>query len=242
MSGTLTLEESDRMAQAPSAGGSRYRVLVADGSAMFRRGLSGLLDGHPDLEVVGEATDYADLIEQVTRLRPAVAVVDAALPGGGDAACCELLRRFPGICILMLSASGSMVEATRSLGSGSSGYVLKDAEPELLMAAIVAAANGYAISPRPIMREIGLAGNPLEQHHLVLDGLSPREFEVLRDLAAGMTTKMLAHQLGISEKTVRNHIASMYAKLGLHDRPQLVRYAIQKGLAGPATEDPIRVS
>ncbi|MGH7911739.1 MAG: response regulator transcription factor, partial [Candidatus Dormibacteraceae bacterium] len=206
---------------------------LADGSAMFRRGLTGLLDGHPEVVVVGEATDAPQAVELARRLRPAVVVIDAEIPGGSEAAVDELGRQVPGVAILMLSSSGSMVEATRALSAGTSGYVLKQAEPELLVAAIIAAAHGYAVSPRPIMREIGRAGNPLNQHHLLLDGLSPREFEVLRDLAEGMTTKMLAKRLGISEKTVRNHVASMYAKLGLHDRSQLVRYAIQKGLTRP---------
>lgn len=210
-----------------------YRVLVADGSAMFRRGLTGLLAGHAELEVVGEAANATEALEMARTLRPDVAVVDSAIPGGCDSTGADLLREVPGASVLTLSASGSMMEATRALGGGTSGYVLKDAEPELLVAAIIAAAHGYAVSPRPIMYEMGRVGNPLNPHHQLLDGLSPREFEVLRDLADGMTTKMLANQLGISEKTVRNHIASMYSKLGLHDRSQLVRYAIQKGLSRP---------
>jgi DNA-binding NarL/FixJ family response regulator len=210
-----------------------YRVLVADGSPMFRRGLTGLLNTHPEMEVVGEASDAGELLQGARELSPDVVVVDAAIPGGSEEAAGELLSQVPGVSILTLSATGSMVEATRALGGGTSGYVLKEAEPELLVAAIIAAAHGYAVSPRPIMHEMGRAGNPLSHHHQLLDGLSPREFEVLRDLADGMTTKMLANRLGISEKTVRNHIASMYAKLGLHDRSQLVRYAIQKGLSRP---------
>jgi len=210
-----------------------YRVLVADGSPVFRRGLTGLLNAHPELEVVGEASDAAGMLQDARDLRPDVIVVDVAIPGGSDQAAGELLRQAPGVSILALSSAGAMVEATRALGDGTSGYVLKEAEPELLVAAIIAAAHGYSVSPRPIMHELGRAGTPLNHHHQQLDGLSPREFEVLRDLADGMTTKMLAARLGISEKTVRNHIASMYAKLGLHDRSQLVRYAIQKGLSRP---------
>ncbi len=200
---------------------------------MFRRGLTGLLNNHPEVEVVGEASDAAGLLQGARERRPDVAVVDAAIPGGSEEAASELRRQAPGTSILTLSSTGSMMEATRALGGGTSGYVLKEAEPELLVAAIIAAAHGYAVSPRLIMHEIGRAGNPLGHHHQLLDGLSPREFQVLRDLADGMTTKLLADRLGISEKTVRNHIASMYAKLGLHDRSQLVRYAIQKGLSRP---------
>lgn len=210
-----------------------YRVLLADGSAMFRRGLTGLLNGHPELEVVGEAPDAAEVLKAAQRLRPDVVVLDAGLPGGSEEAAGELQRRVPEASVLTLSSTGSTAEAARVLSGGTSGYVLKEAEPELLVAAIIAAAHGYAVSPRPIMHELGRAGNSLNHHHPVLEVLSPREFEVLRDLADGMTTKMLAGRMGISEKTVRNHIASMYAKLGLHDRSQLVRYAIQKGLSRP---------
>lgn len=220
-----------------------YRVLLADGSPMFRRGLTGLLagaragyNGHAELEVVGEARDAGEVLEEARRLRPDVVVLDAGLPGGFAQAADELLREAPEVSILALSSAGSMAEAARALGGGASGYVLKDAEPELLVAAIIAAAHGYAVSPRAIMHEIGRAGTSFNQQQQ-LDGLSPREFQVLRDLADGMTTKMLAGRMGISEKTVRNHIASMYAKLGLHDRSQLVRYAIQRGLCRPL-EDP----
>lgn len=209
-----------------------YRVLLADGSPRFRRGLSGLLSGHAELEVVGEAGDAMEVLRAARRLRPDVVVVDAGIPGGCEEASGELLRQAPDVSILTLTSTASAAEAARALGAGASGYVLKEAEPELLVAAIIAAAHGYAVSPRPIMCEIGRARSSLE-HQQQVDGLSPREFQVLRDLADGMTTKMLAGRMGISEKTVRNHIASMYAKLGLHDRSQLVRYAIQRGLCRP---------
>ncbi|MBO0745458.1 MAG: response regulator transcription factor [Candidatus Dormibacteraeota bacterium] len=209
-----------------------YRVLLADGSPMFRRGLSGLLNGHAELEVVGEAGEAAEVLRAARRLRPDVVVLDAGIPGGCEEAAGELLEQAPEVAILTLSSTGSTAEAARALGGGASGYVLKEAEPELLAAAIIAAAHGYAVSPRPMMHEIGRAGTSFNQQQQV-NGLSPREFQVLRDLADGMTTKMLAGRMGISEKTVRNHIASMYAKLGLHDRSQLVRYAIQRGLCRP---------
>lgn len=209
-----------------------YRVLLADGSPMFRRGLTGLLNGHPELEVVGVAGDATEALRAARRLRPDVVVVDAGIPGGSQEAACELLQAAPDLSILTLSSTGSTAEAARALDGAGSGYVLKEAEPELLVAAIIAAAHGYAVSPRPIMNAIGRAGSSLT-HQQQVDGLSPREFQVLLDLADGMTTKMLAGRMGISEKTVRNHIASLYAKLGLHDRSQLVRYAIQRGLCGP---------
>ena len=209
-----------------------YRVLLADRSPMFRRGLTGLLNGHAELEVVGEAGNATEALRAARRLRPDVIVVDAGIPGGSEEAADELRRQAPDVSVLTLSSTGSTAEAARALGGGASGYVLKEAEPELLVAAIIAAAHGYAISPRPIMHEIGRAGTSLGQRQQV-NGLSPREFQVLRDLADGMTTRMLAGRMGISEKTVRNHIASMYAKLGLHDRSQLVRYAIQRGICRP---------
>ncbi|MFZ0216046.1 MAG: response regulator transcription factor [Candidatus Dormiibacterota bacterium] len=210
-----------------------YRILVADASAMFRRGLTGLLDGHPQLQVVAEATSAQETLELAQAHRPDVAVIDVAVPGAVAEATSTLLRELPGVSILMLSSTGSMVEASRALAGGTSGYVLKQAEPEVLVAAIIAAAHGYAVTPRPVMREMGRAGNPLTPRNQLIDGLSAREFEILSDLAEGMTTKMLASRLHISEKTVRNHIASMYGKLGLHDRSQLVRYAISKGLSPP---------
>jgi DNA-binding NarL/FixJ family response regulator len=207
---------------------------------MFRRGLAGLLRRHAELEVVGEAANASELLEVASRLRPAVVVLEAGIPGGYEEVSDELLRQVVGVSVLTLGSTLSVFHATRALFGGTSGYVLKEAEPELLAAAIVAAAHGYVVSPRAVMQETCRGRSPLTHLHHLLDGLSPREFEVLRDLATGMTTKALANRLKISEKTVRNHIASMYAKLGVHDRAQLLRYAIQKGLPsdGPGLAGP----
>jgi DNA-binding NarL/FixJ family response regulator len=225
-----TISASARGAAAPEPRSRRYRVLVAECSTMFRRGLVGLLSGCGNLEVVGEAADAAQLLEAACRLQPEVVVLDARILGGSDGLSREVLRQVPGVSILTLGSTASVLDTTRSLTGGSSGYVLKESEPELLVAAIVAAAHGYAVSPRLAMREIGRASDTA---HRTPDGLSHREFEVLRDLAGGMTTKALAGHLEISEKTVRNHIASMYGKLGVQGRPQLVRYAIRQGLSRP---------
>ncbi len=197
---------------------------------MVRRALAGLLSGHEALEVVGQAADAVELLGSARELRPDVVVVDAQIPGRFEEVSEELLRELPGVSILTLNSSASMFDLSRALGSGASGYVLKEAEPEVLVAAIIAAAHGYAVSPRSVMQDIGRAWEPTP--HQLPNGLSPREFDVLRHLADGLTTKALANRLDISEKTVRNHIASMYEKLGLHDRPQLVRYAIRRGLSG----------
>ncbi len=211
----------------------RYRVLVADGSAMFRRGLTGLLSRHAELEVVGEAANARELLMAARRLHPEVVVVDEGLPGGCEEVSDEPLRQVAGVSILTLSSALSVLDAARALYDGAGGFILKEAEPELLAAAIIAAAHGYVVAPRPIMQETCRLGNPLTRPRPLVDGLSPREFEVLRGLAEGMTTKVLANGLKISQKTVRNHIASMYAKLGLCDRSQLVRYALQRGLCRP---------
>lgn len=215
---------------APAERCRRYRVLVAEGSTMFRRGLIGLLSGCVNLEVVGEAADAGELLEAACRLQPEVVVLDARILGACEGVSSEVLRRAAGVSILMLGSAASVLDTTRSLSGGSSGYVLKESEPEVLVAAIVAVAHGYAVSPRLTMQDIGRASDAA---HRMPGGLSHREFEVLRDLAGGMTTKALAGRLEISEKTVRNHIASMYAKLGLQGRPQLVRYAIRQGLSRP---------
>lgn len=215
----------------PATWDRQYRVLVADGSAMFRRGLVGLLSAHDQLEVVGEAADAGELLGAARRFQPEVVVVDAQIPGGSEGVAGELSRHVVGVSILTLSSSPYALNATRPLSPGTTGLVLKDAEPELLVAAIMAAAHGYAVWPRSIMQDIGSTW--WDPSHEPFDGLSHREFEVLCLLTGGMTTKVLASHLAISEKTVRNHIASMYAKLGLNGRPQLVRYAIRKGLSGP---------
>lgn len=232
-----TWNEVDGNAHAvatPATRNGQYRVLVADGSAMFRRGLAGLLSGHARLEVVGEAADAAELLAAACRLQPQVVVVDAQIPGGSEGVSSALLDQVAGVSILALSSTASTLDATRALSGGASAYVLKEAEPELLVAAIIAAAHGYAVSPRPIMQDIGRAW--WDPSHELLDGLSHREVEVLGRLAGGMTTREVADHLEISEKTVRNHIASMYTKLGVHGRAQLVRYAMRKGLCGPVTD------
>jgi two-component system, NarL family, response regulator NreC len=215
-----------------------YRVLVCHGSAILRRGLIEVLVGPAELEVVGDVADARELLEAACRLHPDVVVADIGILGEREGLSGELLRLVPGVAILTLSSTGSLLEATHALCDGTSGYMLDEEEPEFLVAAVVVAAHGYAVVPRWIMRVIGRVGN--RPAHQLLYGLSPREFEVLCHLADGMTTTMLAGRIGISEKTVRNHIANMYAKLGLRGRPQLVRYAIEKGLARTPTptQDP----
>lgn len=219
-----------RGAATPRTRSRPHRVLVAEGSVMLRRALASLLSGQEALEVVGQVADARELLESARRLRPDVLLVDVQIPGQYEEVSRELLREVPGVSILTLNSSASMFDMSGALVGGTSGFVLKEAEPELLVAAIIAAAHGYAVSPRSVMQDVGRAWATSPQQ--LPNGLSPREFDVLRHLADGLTTKALANRLEISEKTVRNHIASMYEKLGLHDRPQLVRYAIRRGLSG----------
>jgi DNA-binding NarL/FixJ family response regulator len=215
----------------------KTRVLLADDHALVRRGLRMVLDAEPDLDVVAEAGDGAEAIERGLSSEVDLAILDITMPRmTGLQAARELHRRRPGLRILMLSMHQNERYLYESLKAGASGYVLKSVVDRDLVEACRAAMRGerylYPGALTPLIQDLlNSARDDLPM--LREDPLTPRENEIVKLIAESYSTKQIAQTLVISEKTVDRHRTNILEKLGMHDRVELVRYAIRSGLVEP---------
>jgi DNA-binding NarL/FixJ family response regulator len=212
----------------------KARVLLADDHAMVRRGLRLILDAEPDLEVVAEAGDGAEAVELALNEQVDLAVLDITMPRlTGLQAARELAHRRPELRLLMLSMHDNEEYLFEALRSGAAGYVLKAAVDRDLVEACRATLRGetflYPGAVTALVRShLDRSDDPGE-----FDPLTPRELEVVKLVAEGMTTREIAETLVISPKTVERHRANVLEKLGMRDRVDLTRYAIRRGLVEP---------
>jgi two-component system response regulator NreC len=217
----------------------KIRVLLADDHAVLRAGLKALLNAEPDINVVGEAADGDEAIQESSRLHPDVVLMDITMPRTDGLAATETIReRNPSVRVLALTMHDSEEYLFRVLEAGGSGYVTKRAAVTELIDAIRAVHRGEAFlrpgAARQLMEDyLGRVGTGEEAESY--GRLTQREREVLRLLADGYTNQEIADRLIISVKTVETHRAHILEKLGLHTRAELVRFARQRGLisAGP---------
>jgi two-component system response regulator NreC len=202
------------------------RVVLADDHVPMRRSLRLLLDDEEDVEVVGEADDLDATVGHLQRCRPSVLVLGLGMSKGSGGETIRRLRaRAPATQIVLVTMDESPVLAQSALAAGAIGFVVKDLADEELAPAIAQAARGEQyVSPRVASRLGGL------DRALVDDKLSAREVEVLRLIALGHTSVEIAHQLGLSPRTVETHRARIHRKLELTTRAELVRYALGRGL------------
>jgi DNA-binding NarL/FixJ family response regulator len=208
------------------------RILLADDHAMVRRGLRHVLEAEPDLRVVAEAGDGRTAIKQALDQQPDLAILDIAMPRmTGLQAARELVARLPDLRLLMLSMHDNEEYFFEALSAGASGYVLKSAADRDLVEACRAAMRGepfvYPGAVRALIREFldaARGGTKLS------DPLTSRESQVVKLIAEGHSNREIAAELVISEKTVERHRANILEKLGMHDRVELTRYAIRRGL------------
>jgi DNA-binding NarL/FixJ family response regulator len=212
------------------------RILLADDHALVRRGLKLVLDAEPDLEVVAEAGDGAEAIELAFSSNVDLAIVDISMPRmTGLQAVAQLHRRRPQLRTLILSMHENERYLYEALKAGASGYVLKTVADRDLVEACRAAMRGEAFLYPGAMTS--LIRDFLRQAHdnesIREDPLTPREQEVVKLIAETYSTRQIADALVISEKTVDRHRANILEKLGMHDRVELTRYAIRRGLVEP---------
>jgi DNA-binding NarL/FixJ family response regulator len=208
----------------------RIRVLIVDDHPVVRDGLRGVLDGEPDMQVVGEAGHGAEALVRV-RAAPVDAPVDIVLMDlrmptmGGVEAIGELKRTAPEVRVLVLTTYDTDRDVLPAIEAGATGYLLKDTPREELLRAVRAAHRGEAVlSPAVAGRLMGQVRAPAR------DALSAREMEVLRFVAAGSTNRETAKRLFISEATVKTHLLHIYAKLEVRDRASAVAAAYQRDL------------
>ena len=212
----------------------KTRILLADDHAMVRRGLRMVLDAQPDLHVVAETGDGADAVSRALQDDIDLAILDITMPRmTGLQATRELHRRRPLLRILILSMHENEQYLYEALKAGASGYVVKKLADRDLVEACRATMRGepflYPAEITAVMRDH--LRNALDGQ--LRDPLTPRETEVIKLVAESYTNRQIADVLVISEKTVERHRANILEKLGMHDRVQLTRYAIRRGLLEP---------
>ena len=211
---------------------SKIRVVIADDHAILREGVRALLQLHPDLEVAGEASNGREAIEAVARLDPDVVLMDIAMPGlGGIEAALEMKKQGRRAKILILSQYEDREYVRRLLKAGVSGYVLKKSAGAELANAIRAVYRGGLVLDPEVARTAMEEANPASPGTAdPYDALTDREKQVLKLVAEGKSNKEVAEVLGISVKTAMSHREHVMEKLGVHNRTELVRFAIKRGV------------
>jgi DNA-binding NarL/FixJ family response regulator len=212
---------------------ARHRILIADDHAILREGVRALLATADDIEVVGEAADGREAIDLAQTLEPDVILMDVAMPGlGGLEATLEIRRLVPRTKILVLSQYGEPEYVRRFLKAGVSGYVLKKAAGADLVSAIRAVMRGgLVLDPEVARTAVQENGTPeTGEAPDAYESLTDREKQVLKLVAEGHTNKEIADLLGISVKTAMSHREHVMLKLQVHNRTELVRFALRHGV------------
>ncbi len=213
----------------------KVRVLVVDDHEVVRQGIKMVLDTDPELDVVGEASSGEEAIEKVRELRPSVVVMDISMPGlSGFEATRRIRESNPEVQILALTVHDSEAYVFQMLQAGATGYVLKRAPSEEVIQAVKRANAGESVLHPSVAKLLirDYLTRVERGEEVSYDTLSDREREILKLIAEGRTNKEIAEMLFLSVKTVQAHRANLMRKLGMHDRTELVKYAIRKGIIG----------
>ncbi len=212
-------------------------VFLVDDHEVVRRGLIGLLDADPELEVIGEAGTVAQALARIPALQPDVAVLDIRLPdGNGIELCRELLSRLPGLRCLILTSFTDDEAMLDAILAGASGYVVKDIKGMELARAIKAVGAGKSLldnrAAAALMAKLRAGAEPDDP----LAGLTEQERTLLGLLAEGLTNRQIAARMFLAEKTVKNYVSRLLAKLGMQRRTQAAVFASRLGQGGTGRE------
>jgi DNA-binding NarL/FixJ family response regulator len=216
--------------EKPAAGGlpSPIRVLVVDDHELVRVGIKHILQGQPDIEVVGEAERGDLALQLLDRMQADVALLDVRMPGiSGIETTRRIRAAFPTVRVLILSAYAD--HALEAFQAGASGYVLKTASSRELLAAVRSVFYGATVIQGPVVESLNLWGSGAPSSRA--GALSPRETEILRLIARGLTNRAIAREVGIAPRTADQHVHSIFIKAGVKSRAEAVRYALMHGLA-----------
>jgi DNA-binding NarL/FixJ family response regulator len=218
----------------------RVRILIVDDHALYRMGINGILQNEPDLEVVGEAVDPRSAMDAAFATNPDVILMDLSLPSpGGIETTQRVKRELPSAAIIVLSTDEDEDALFEAIKAGAAAFILKDIAPEDLVMVIRRVVAGEYLINDKVFSKPAVATRVLKEfRELAVYGqeaapifapLSPREVEILDNIAQGMTNKQVAYALSISEQTVKNHMSSILRKLSVNDRTQAVVYAMRQG-------------
>jgi DNA-binding NarL/FixJ family response regulator len=216
------------------------RLLVVDDQALVRAGFHKLLEGVDDFEVVAEAADGAEAVEQARLCHPDVILMDVRMPVLDGIEATRRILGEPGVTarVLVLTTFGLDDVVFEALRAGASGFMLKDAPPEELVAAVRVVASGDALLAPAVTRSVVEEFARLSPHPVAVpegfDRLTPRERQILGLIARGRSNGEIRAELVLSDATVKTHVTHILAKLGLRDRVQVVIYAYEAGLVTPA--------
>ena len=212
------------------------RVIVADDQAISRQGLRMILESAHDIDVVGEAVDGLDALGQVQRRRPDIVLMDIRMPRMDGLEATRRLRDVEEVEVIVITTFDLDEYVIEALRAGAVGFLVKDSPPERIIDAVHAVARGDAlISPEVTRRLLGqfVSNAPARAGDPRLEELTPREHDVLLEIAAGRSNAEIAAALHLEESTVKGHVRRMLAKLGLASRVQAVIFAYETGLVVP---------
>jgi DNA-binding NarL/FixJ family response regulator len=218
----------------------RIRILIVDDHALFRGGISNVLGKEREFDVVGEAADGRNAIEMTGMVSPSIVLMDLSLPAPGGLETTQRIRReFPAVAVVVMAQDEDEESLFASIKAGAAAFVIKDISPEDLVHVIRRVSQGEFLINDKVFSKPAVASRVLKEfRELAVYGqeaqpifapLSPREVEILDNIAQGMTNKQVAYALSISEQTVKNHMSSILRKLAVNDRTQAVVYAMRQG-------------
>ena len=218
----------------------RVKILIVDDHALFRVGIRQILEREPDLEIVAEADDARTALDAAFATNPDVVLMDLSLPApGGIETTQRVKREVPAAAIVVLATEEDEDALFESIKAGAAAFILKDIAPEDLVMIIRRVVAGEYLINDKVFSKPAVASRVLKEfRELAVYGqeaapifapLSPREVEILDNIAQGMTNKQVAYALSISEQTVKNHMSSILRKLSVNDRTQAVVYAMRQG-------------
>jgi DNA-binding NarL/FixJ family response regulator len=218
----------------------RVRILIVDDHALYRVGIRNILEREPDLEIVAEADDARTALDASFATNPDVILMDLSLPSpGGIETTQRVKRELPSAAIVVLSTEEDEDALFEAIKAGAAAFILKDIAPEDLVMIIRRVVAGEYLINDKVFSKPAVASRVLKEfRELAVYGqeaapifapLSPREVEILDNIAQGLTNKQVAYALSISEQTVKNHMSSILRKLSVNDRTQAVVYAMRQG-------------
>jgi DNA-binding NarL/FixJ family response regulator len=231
----------DRRRPGPGGrSGEKTTILLVDDHALFRVGVRNILEREPGFDIVGEADDTRSAFDLSVQLSPDIILMDLSLPApGGIETTQRIKRELPSAGIIVLAVNEDEDALFDAIKAGAAAFILKDVAPDDLVAIIRRVASGEYLINDKVFAKPAVASRVLKEfRELAIYGqeaapifapLSPREVEILDNIAQGMTNKQVAYALSISEQTVKNHMSSILRKLSVNDRTQAVVYAMRQG-------------